>query len=88
LRAQIYEEFRQFVWNCLHKKASHCAVFCLFVFKWGEYKTRLESLEVKIKWGPGRCSLGWQIGRNFIQGLHRGHRRGREVKWAPRCGQC
>ena len=20
--------------------------------------------------------------------LHRGHRRGREVKWAPRCGQC
>jgi hypothetical protein len=27
LRAQIYEEFRQFVWNCLHKKASHCAVF-------------------------------------------------------------
>ena len=42
LRAQIYEEFRQFVWNCLHKKASHCAVFAFFVFKWGEYKTRLD----------------------------------------------
>ena len=43
LGAQIYyEEFRQFVWNCLHKKASHCAVFAFFVFKWGEYKTRLD----------------------------------------------
>ena len=42
VRAQIYEEFRQFVWNCLHKKASHCAVFAFFVFKWGEYKTGLE----------------------------------------------
>jgi hypothetical protein len=42
LRAHNYEEFRQFVWDCLHKKASHCAVFAFFVFKWGEYKTRLD----------------------------------------------
>ena len=43
LRAQkIYEGLRQFVWNCLHKKASHCAVFAFFVFKWGEYRTRLD----------------------------------------------
>ena len=27
LRAQIYEEFRQFVWSCLHKKASQMEVW-------------------------------------------------------------
>ena len=58
LRAQIYEEFRQFVWNCLHKKASHCAVFAFFVFKWGEYKTRPDAAMVTyfffdfIQWKP------------------------------------
>ena len=33
LRAQIYDEFRQFVWNCLRRKRAICARFCLFVFK-------------------------------------------------------
>jgi len=41
---QIYEEFRQFAWNCLlfaQESEPFCG-FCLFVFKWGEYKTRLD----------------------------------------------
>ena len=38
LRAQIYEEFRQFVWNCLHKKASHCAVFAFLCSNGGSIR--------------------------------------------------
>ena len=43
LRAQIYEEFRQFVWNCLHKKASHCAVFAFLCSNGGSIRLILDS---------------------------------------------
>lgn len=38
LRAQIYEELRQFVRNCLHRKSEPLASGFAFCDKWGEYR--------------------------------------------------
>ena len=57
LRAQIYEEFRQFVWNCLHKKASHCGVVSRSA-KWGKGAgadlTKIQPAGIRTKSGGAR----------------------------------